>query len=77
MQQSEQLSMTTQQDARKLNTEERQETNLRQESMTHRAAQEVENPPANGTEEKARESMAQQRQHEELREESMSERATE
>lgn len=69
--------MTTQQDARKLNTEERQETNLRQESMTHRAAQEVENPPANGTEEKARESMAQQRQHEELREESMSERATE
>lgn len=66
-----------QEEARKLNTEERLEEQHRKELMTTRSAQEVEKPSGDGTEERAREAIARSRQERKHLKETMETRAAE
>jgi hypothetical protein len=73
----EKRTMTTQEQARKLMAQERQEAEHLQESMLERATEEIETPPTSELDEQARELMARERQEAEQLRESMLERATE
>lgn len=69
--------MDPQEEARKLNAEERFEEQHRKEMMTSRSAQEVEKPPTDGMEERAREAIAQSRKDSQHQQETMQSRAAE
>lgn len=73
----EKRAMTTQEQARQLMAEERQEAEHLQESMLERAAEEVQTPPTGELDEQARELLARERQEAEQLRESMLERASE
>jgi hypothetical protein len=69
-------AMSTEEQARKLATQERQHEEHLKESMLNRAEAEIHNPnESNLTQEQARELAAQERQHEEHLKESMLNRA--